>query len=151
MFFTQFDELCDEIQKIALLLSALPVMPAQLIILAIGIVIAELSACDLVAAADHWHALGEQKRCQKVPNLATTRPEYSRILGWSFSPHVPGVVVVGPVLIVFPICDVVLVVVAHQVMQGKTVMRGDEVDGGIRLAAVVLVEIAAARDAVSEV
>ncbi len=46
------------------------------------------------------------------------------------------------VVVVIPIGFVVLVVVADEVAEGEAVVRGDEVDAGIRLAPVVLVEVA---------
>ena len=56
-------------------------------------------------------------------------------------------VVVLAVAVVFAIGLVVLLVVADEVVQREAVVARDEVDAGVRPAAAVLVEIAAAGDA----
>ena len=59
-------------------------------------------------------------------------------------------VVVVAVAVVFAVGLVVLVVVADEIVQREAVVRGDEVDAGVGLAAVVLVQIAAAGEPVGE-
>ena len=61
------------------------------------------------------------------------------------------VVVVGAVAVVLAVGLVVLLVVADEIAEGEAVVRGDEVDAGVGLAAVVLVEVAGAGEAVGEV
>src|SRR3712207_7009930 len=48
------------------------------------------------------------------------------------SPVVPGLVVVGPVLVPLAVGLVVLDAVADQVVEGEAVVSGDEVDAGLR-------------------
>ena len=48
----------------------LPVVPANAVVLAVGVVVPALRAAHLVAAADHRHALREQQRGQEVALLA---------------------------------------------------------------------------------
>ena len=66
------------------------------------------------------------------------------VVGRALDAAVPAVVVVGAVAVVLAVGLVVLVVVADQVVQREAVVAGDEVDAGVGLAAVVLVEVAAA-------
>ncbi len=67
-----------------------------------------------------------------------------RVVGWPLHPAVPAPVVVGPVAVVFLVGLVVLLAVGHQVLKREPVVAGDEVDAGIRSAAVVLVQVAGA-------
>src|SRR5688500_8170082 len=64
---------------------------------------------------------------------------------------VAGDVVVGTVPVVLAICPVVLVVVRDEVAQGKAVMRRHEVDAGIGLSPIRLVEIGGASEAIAQV
>ena len=41
---------------------------------------------------------------------------------------VPAVIVIFPIHIVFPICQIMFFIVCHQVSQGKTIMCTDKVD-----------------------
>ena len=47
----------------------LPVEPGQLVVLAVGVVVAVLRVAQLVAAAEHRHALREQQRGHEVALL----------------------------------------------------------------------------------
>ena len=68
----------------------------------------------------------------------------SLVVGLALDPAVPGPVVVGAVGVVLAVGLVVLVVVGDQVAQGEAVVGGDEVDRGVRRAAVVGVQVAGA-------
>src|SRR5947209_3522453 len=64
------------------------------------------------------------------------------IVGWTLYTAVPAVVVVGPVLVILAISLIVFLVVAHQVVQGEAIVAGNEIDAGIGLAPVALVQVA---------
>ena len=147
----ELDELAGELQQLGLALVEFPVVPADLVVLAIGVVVAVLGAANLVAAAHHGHALREKQRRQEIALLPLARGDDLRIVGRTFGAHVPGVVVVGAVVVVLAVGFVVLFVVADQIFQREAVVRGHEIDAGVRPAAIVLVEIAAAGEAVGEI
>jgi hypothetical protein len=63
---------------------------------------------------------------------------------------VPGQVVVVAVAVVFAVGLVVLVVVAHHVGDGESVVGSDEVDARVGLAAASVVQVAGAREALCE-
>lgn len=46
----------------------------------------------------------------------------------AYLPTVPAVIVILTILIVFPICQVIFIIVRHQVSQGKTIMSANKVD-----------------------
>ena len=54
-------------------LSAGPVDPADLVVLAVGVVVALLRAIQLVAGQQHGHALREEQRGQQVAHLAAAQ------------------------------------------------------------------------------
>ena len=58
-------------------------------------------------------------------------------------------IVVVAVVVVLAVRFVVFVVVADEIVQRETVVRGNEIDAGVGAAAVVLVEVRAARQAIS--
>src|ERR1043165_5666 len=69
----------------------------------------------------------------------------------AFDATVPADVVVVAVAVALLVGLVVLLVIADEVAQGEAVVRGHEVDAGVRAAAAPLVQVAAARQAEGEV
>src|SRR5579864_1122218 len=106
----------------------IPVEPADLVVLAVGIVVAALRAPDLVSSKKHGNALAAKQRGQEISLLALAAAQDGGILRWSFNAQIPGVIIVGPILVRFAVGLVVLVVVADQVLQGKAVVSGGEIE-----------------------
>src|SRR6478752_5534179 len=98
-----------------------PVEPADLVVLAVGVVVAPLSAAELVTSQQQWYARREQQSRKKRPLLPSAQREHVGIAGWPLSSAVPRAVVLCVGL-------VVLVVVGDQVGQREAVVHGDEVD-----------------------
>ncbi len=121
-----------------------PVEPGDLVVLAVGVVVAALGAAALVAGGDHRHAVGQQSVAIRLAALAAAQREDLRVVGLALDPVVPGPVVVGAVAVVLAVGLVVLGLVADQVAHGEAVVRGDEVDRGVRRPAVVGVQVARA-------
>src|SRR5512132_57194 len=67
----------------------LPVKPRDLVVLTVGVVVAGLRSTDLVAAEQHWDALGEQQRREKVSPLPCADFENFGVVGRSFDTGVP--------------------------------------------------------------
>ncbi len=109
-----------------------PVEPGDLVVLAVGVVVAALRAADLVAAEQHRHALRQQQRGQQVALLACPQREHLGVVGRSLDAAVPRAVVVLAVAVVLAVGLVVLLVVGDEVAQREAVVRGDEVDAGRR-------------------
>ncbi len=101
-------------------------------------------------AEQHRHALRQQERCEQVARLPQSQRADFRIVGRPLGAAVPAAVVILAVAVVVLVRFVVLLVVAHQVAQREAVVRGDEIDAGIRPAAAVLVQVARAGDAIGE-
>src|SRR5215470_12129869 len=100
----QIGHMRDEIGEIvALAAKPVPVHPADLIVLAIGIVIAGLGVADLVASEDQGHALRQEQAGELIfPEPAPYRIDV-RIVGRPLMAAIVAVVVVGAVAIVLAI------------------------------------------------
>lgn len=84
---------------------------------------------------DHGGALRHHEGQHHVAHLALPQSIDASIGSLSLLPAVPAEVVVGAVPILLAVCLVVLVVVGHQVMQGKAIVSYDEIDALVRLPA----------------
>ena len=112
-------------------LNQIPIKPANLIILAVGIVVALLRPPQLITAKKHRYALGEHEGCEHraAPQLPDGDDRW--IIGWALDPGVPRPIVALTVAVPLPIRQVVFVVVRHEVVQGEAVVGRDEVDRGV--------------------
>ena len=132
-----------EFQKLLLGLVQIPVEPREFIVLAVGIVISQLCFAKFVPAAKHGHALRQQQCCKEISALPVPQSLNRGILRFAFDAAVPVVVVAVPVSVFFQIGKVPFLLVRDEVSERKSVMRGDEIDTGVRSAACVLVKITA--------
>ena len=73
-----------------------PVEPSQRAVVAIGVVVAELRAADLVAHQQHRNPLAEEEQGQGVPDLPPSQGVDLRIVRLAFDAAVPGVIFVEP-------------------------------------------------------
>src|SRR5207244_9479243 len=92
-----------------------PVEPGDLVVLAVGVVVAALAAAHLVAAEDHRDALGQEDRRQEVALLAPAQRPDLGVVGRALHAAVPRPVVALAVVVVLAVGVVVLVVVGDQV------------------------------------
>ena len=143
-------QLADELEQRAPVGVEVPVDPGDLVVLAVRVVVAALRAPELVAVADHRHALREQHRCQQVPLLPFAQRADLGIVGRSLGAAVPAQVVVLAVVIVLAVVLVVLLVVGHEVVEREAVVRRDEVDARVRPPSRQLVQVGAPGQAVRE-
>src|SRR5205085_10856326 len=134
----------EEPEDALVLLGQAPVEPADVAVLAIGVVVALLGPADLVAAGDHRDALRQEQDGRHVLDLAAAELVEAGIVARAFDAAVPAVVVVGAVVVPFAVGLVVLLVVRDEVVQREAIVAGDEVDAVDRQMAARLVEIGAA-------
>ena len=121
-----------------------PVDPRQLVVVAVGVVVAALRAAGLVAREQHRHALRKKQRRQEVAHLLSAQLLHGGVVGLALDAAVPAQVVIVAVGVVLEVRLVVLLVVADQVAQRESVVCGDEIDAGIGAASAVLVQVARA-------
>ena len=146
----QLDQPPRELEQRLPPLVEVPVQPGELVVLAVGVVVALLGAADLVAGEQHRHALRDEQRGEEVALLPLAQRVDLRVVGLALDAAVPGVVVVGAVPVVLAVRLVVLLVVGDQVVQGEAVVGGDEVDAGVRLAARELEQVRGAGEPVAD-
>jgi hypothetical protein len=145
------DELARELEQRGALLLEAPVEPAELVVLAVGVVVAALRAAHLVAHEQHRHALREKQRREQVALLPLAELQDLRIVGLAFGAAVPRAVVALAVAVLFAVHLVVLLVVRDEIAEREAVVRGHEVHARDRPPRVGAVEIGAAGEAVREV
>src|SRR5208283_455964 len=128
---TKGDHATSEAENFPVLFEAAPVMPARFVVLAVGVIVAALRAAKFVAAEQHRHAARDQQGQKEVLDLAFPQgldPGISRL---AFRAEVLAEVGVGPVMVVFSVCFIVLAAIAHQVVQSEAVVAGDEIDAAL--------------------
>ena len=138
------DQRAGEAEQFRILFRQRPVEPGQLVVLAVGVVVALLSAPELISGQQHGNALAGQQDRERVLHLGHPQPEHSRVGRVALGPRVPAVVVVAAVAVALAVGVVVLVVIGGEVVQGEAVVGGDEVHRGPAAAAPV--QVRRARD-----
>ena len=105
------DQALREAEQALVLLDLLPVEPACIVVLAVGVVVPTLRTSDLIAEQEHGCSLRNQKDSQRVLDLPLAQTLYVWIVRWPFVPAVRAVVLVGAVSIVFSVVLVVFLAV----------------------------------------
>src|SRR5262249_26756775 len=98
------DRCADEVEEALRSLVELPVEPAELVVLAIRVVVPLLRVAELVAGQQHRHALREQHRGDQVPLLALAQADDFGIVRRALDAAVPRVVLVDPVSVLLAVC-----------------------------------------------
>src|ERR1700738_4865909 len=106
----------------------LPGEPADLIVLAIRIVVAILRAAELVTSAKHRYTLAQEERGEKVSPLAVSQCVNGLVRRRSLETTVPGIIVIFTVAVPLAVRLVMFFIVADKVVESKSIMRGNEVD-----------------------
>src|SRR6516162_3677733 len=122
------DEQLPEAQERAVLFRQTPVEPTDLIVLAVGVVVAFLRAANLVAGHEHRHAARHHENDGEVLDLPFPQRLDGWIVGWAFAAAVPAQVFVDAVAVTLAVGVVVLVVVGDQVVEREAVVASNEVD-----------------------
>ena len=138
------DELGGEVTERLAPLVDVPVDPADLVVLAVGVVVAELRAPVLVAAEQHADALGEHEGGEEVALHAVAHARDGHRLRRPLDAPVPAVVLLGTVVAVPAVGLVVALLVADEVGEGEAVMAGDEIDARVGAAPARGVDVARA-------
>ena len=144
MIQTQVDQLRDEGEQALAIIIQIPMRPGDLVVLAVGVVVALLGAGNLVASADHGDALADQQCGEHVAHLPLAQFVDVADGGFPFHTAVPRTVIAFAVAVAFAVGVVVLLVVAHQIVEGEAIMRGDEVHRGDRSTTVHFIQVGAA-------
>src|ERR1019366_1619151 len=122
-----------------------PVQPAHFVVLAVGVVVALLGACDFVARENHGNAVRKQQNGGKVFSLTRAQLVPGGIVARAFPATIPTVVGVGAISVVLAVGEIVLLVVGNQIVEREAIVAGHEVDAVVRFAGAGLVEVGTAQ------
>ena len=106
---TKGDHAAGKPVNLPVLFQIAPVIPTGFIVLAVGVVVAALRAAKFVPAEQHRHPARDQQGQQEILDLAFPQDFDPGIRRLAFSAVVLAEVGVGPVMVVFSVCFVVLV------------------------------------------
>src|SRR6476646_5602946 len=93
-----------------------PVKPVRLIIMAVIVVVAKLSASNFIAHENHGHANRKKSDCQNVLNLSVPKFLDRWVIGWTFNATIPAPVVGCSIFVMIVIRFIVFVVVGNQIV-----------------------------------
>ncbi len=122
-----------------------PVEPADLIVLAIRVIIAILGPSHLITHQEHGCAERKQRDREKVLYLSIAEFFDIRIVGGPFDAAVPAQVVVSPIPVGLAVLLVVLEVVRDKIIESKPVVAGDKINALLRLAFFVAIDVGAGK------
>src|SRR5207237_2259874 len=141
MIFAELNKLPGELQKLILLFITRPIEPADLVVLTISVVVAVLRPAPLIAAGQHWHALRKKKCRQEIPPLPFAQGIDLWVIGRPFDAAIPRLIIIVPVVVAVAVRLIVLFIVADQVVESKTIVRGNEIHARVRAPPILLVQV----------
>ena len=139
---TQGDDPGSESHQISILVC--PLNPGGFVVLAIRVVVATLGMTQFIPGTQHRSSLRQKCGCQQYPLQARPQREDLGIVRRTFLTTIEALVVALAIAVVFPVGQVMPIVVTHQVSQGKAIVRNDVVyrlSGGALTSLTVLVQI----------
>jgi len=139
--FSQLDAFFYKPVKVPVSFEQRPVQPADCIILAPAVVVAFCSSRKFISSGHHRYSLGDKEEDEKAFHAAKTQFNDIPSVGFSFATTVPADVVVLSIPVVLTVGVVMFFIVADKVIEGETIMTGDEIDGAQGAPAVLLVKI----------
>src|SRR5579859_6582989 len=94
MFAAEGNQQAKETVQPRIFTEQIPIHPADLVVLAIRVIVAGLGASELIAGQDHGNAVGEQKNGGEVTDLALAQAEDLGVVRLALGAAVPTQVVV---------------------------------------------------------
>src|ERR1700722_9607015 len=145
--FAKINHALAESKHLTVFLREAPIKPADFVVLAIRVIVATLGTSHLVASADHRNSQRHHHDGDEVFDLSPAQILDLLIIRRTFDAAVPAQVVIRTIPISFAVRFVVLTVVGNEVVEGKAVMAGNEVDAVDRQMAAALIDVGAPGDA----
>ena len=139
--FAKGNQQTGETQHIFVLVSKFPVNPANLIVLAIGIIIAFLGSVELISTQNHRHSLTQEQSCHVIFHMLKALEIDHLIVAGTFMTKIHRIIVILSVAVVLAVILIMLLIVGDQVIQGKTIMGSDKVDTMVWTTTGVLIEV----------
>src|SRR3954468_15042963 len=129
--------------NVGVFLKQTPVEPGDIVVLAKSVVVATLGTTYLVSHKQHRRPYGEQGHGEKILDLTVAQTLEVRVVGLYFGTAVPTEIAVGTVPVTLAVYFIVLAVEGNQIVEGKAVVAGNEVDALLGLAVFSLIHIRA--------
>lgn len=105
-----------------------PVQPANLVILAIGIVVGQSAAAEFITGNEHGRSLRKKKNHGKgfdTPGVQFFDPAIS---SFTLDPTVPADIMIIAIPILLAIAQIIFPVIADPIIKGETAVAGNKVD-----------------------
>ena len=131
MFFAESNHVPEEFKQVRIFVQQIPVQPGDLIILAVRIIITITSVAEFIAGEEHRGSTAAHEYGAGIFDHPEAQRENFPVVCIAFRTAVPAVVVVISVSIIPAVCLIMFLIIAVQVIEGKSVVTGQEVDGGI--------------------
>ena len=128
---SQSDHIPAEPEDLLIFLQQGPVQPGYFVVLTVGIVVAELGVAEFISRKEHGCAPAAQQGGKGIFDKPHAQCPDLLIVRVSLGAAVPAVSTVVPVRIVPAVGFVVFGVVGVQIIQGKAIVTGEKIDGGI--------------------
>jgi len=127
-----------------------PIKPISFVVLTVSVVVPVLCSADFIAHQEHWKAERKHGDSHEVLHLAGSESLNFSIRGWTLDTTVPAPIVIAAVTVLLTIAFVMLLVLRDQVIQGKSIVTGNEVDALLCLALLMPIDLVAAEESVRE-
>ena len=105
-----------------------PVEPVEIVVVAVGVVVATLAAHEFITCNHHGYTHGQHVNRGEVLDLTLAQIVDPLVVRLAFYSTVPAAVVVNAVVVALAIGPVVFFVVGGEVVQREAIMGRDEVD-----------------------
>src|SRR5258708_27227436 len=115
----------------------MPINPGNLVVLAVGVVVAALRAPEFVAGLQHGHARRKQQRRRYIAQLPLSQLADGGIVRNALDSAIPAQIVVVTIGVGVEIGFVVPLTVGNQIAEREAVMCRRKIDAGGRLSAAV--------------
>jgi hypothetical protein len=139
----------EESQQPSVFLDQPPIDPTDRVILTIRIVIASLGASYFISGQDHGDAFREHENSEEILDLLLSQCLNCWIARLPLHTTIPTAIRIAAISIPFPVSFIVFVIIRYQIIQGKSIMAGDEIDTVYWLTLCLLVEVRAPCNACS--
>ena len=131
MFFPKMDHKFEKLEQFTVFLQKTPVQPGHLIVLTIGIVVAELCVPEFIACQKHRRSPAAHQYRTGIADHPITKHLYFRIVGLPLRSAVPAPVVACAVGIVPSIGFIVFRIVRIQIVQRESIVTSQKIHTGI--------------------
>ena len=127
VFFAECNHIPEKFVNFSIFFQQRPVQPGNFIVLAVGVVVAKLRIAKFVSRQKHRRSAAAQQHRTGIFDHSFPKRFYSGVVGFSLVPTVPAPVIVTSIKISPSISLIMLLVIRIKIIQGKSIMAGQEI------------------------